>query len=133
MKSASIIGAIFSRSKIQPACTYLWKAMLPSIKLVISDQTTFNTGEDPILSFYIDSNKWWLLTTERIILSYGSIKNIYISEIQNVDLNELFEERTNKSDLNTIQLKINNIFFDLEVEKRTWHVVFNMLKFMLIK
>jgi len=130
MKNPSTVEAIFSRSKIQPAFTYLWKTVPLSIKDEIADRTSFNPQEKPILSFYVASNKWWLLTTERIILNYDTIETIYLNDIQNVELKKLFEEDTKKLELNTIQLKINNKYFDLEVEKRTWHVVFRMIQFM---
>ena len=107
--------------------------MPPKIKAAISDRTTFNTDEEPILCFYKNSDKYWVLTTERIILSYDSIENIYLNDIQNIELYKLFNESTNKLHINTIQLEINNKLFDLEVEERTWHVIFNMLKFMLNK
>jgi hypothetical protein len=133
MKNPSTVAAIFVRSKIQPAFTYLWNTIPQSIKTVILDRITFNTYEKPILSFYIRSNKWWLLTTERIILNFNSIENIYLIDIQNVKLNKLFDESIAKLGINTVQLEINNKYFDLEVEKRTWHVIYGMLKFMVHK
>lgn len=130
MKTASTIAAKFLRSKSHADLTKLWKESSENIKNAISKVIVFNNDETPIITFDLNTNYWWVLTNQRLIVKDSQgLKKIDFKEIKAVEIKKIIEGNVSKSECSSIQLKVNNNYMDLELEKGTWPIIINILRF----
>jgi|GEM_PF-2576694 len=132
MKTASTIAAKFLRGQSHSDLTRLWKESSENIKNAISKAIIFNTDEIPIITFSHNTNYWWVLTNQRlIIMDSQTLIKIDFKEIEAVEVKKIIEGSISKLECSSIQLKINNSYMDIELEKGTWPNMFNIFRFVI--
>ena len=101
------------------------KPVLSVIEL-LSDETA-------IICFIPNDTYWWVLTDERLIVKESQITYLKFQEINSIELSEIFEGEQSKSELASIDITTASSKFKLKVEKGSWHVIYNILKFLISK
>ncbi len=130
MMSKSILEAKFLRSKLVATNTQLWKQFSGINKQFVMSKITTESGEDGILIFYMNAGYWWLLTINNfIIYSNGVIRTLSLSEIESVMPDQLTEDSNAKSEMNQLLLRVRNEVIPITIENKTWHVIYDVLRF----
>jgi len=125
----SIIKAKFKRNSQELKHTFLWEIAPQDLKLKVKDK--IDIDEEPLIIFDDKTdNKFWCLTNKRIFIS-DKFDYIYINDLRKVDILDIKKNPNNK--INSIELVL---YSDLEiskiiVEKKSWHIIYNILKFII--
>lgn len=129
MKSPSAIAAKFNRSGIHASKTLLWKND-EGIRTAIESSVIFKQSEIPVLVYFRHAQYWWLLTTVRIIINdQQRIRSVDYSDFIEINLSEIHNGTTSKSENSSIEIKTSNDTIYLQVEYKTWPVIYSILKF----
>lgn len=132
LKAQSTIEAKFLRDRNLKVHTRIWKDTPEQIKNKIFEVITLDDGESPIICYYPNSGYWWLLTSFKILVfERNEVNVIMLSDIQAVELKKLFDGDVAKQECDAVQLKINGVYIDLKVERRTWPIVFTVIQFII--
>lgn len=132
MKSISTVRAKFLRSKIKAKFTVLFEDMDEIDKNFIIKNISLLNKETLILVFFPQKSYWWTLSNSRLIINNNSILHyLTLSEIEKVEINEIFEGTSTKESFITLSLIHNNESIKLRVEENTWHIIYNIIKFVI--
>jgi len=130
MKSSSIIQSKFLRSRTSAVQTKIWSFMEDDRKKTITEGIELLLGEEIILCFFPDQTYWWLLTNLRLIINEDSqLSYIQLSEVEKVDLRQIFENNISKYENESIVLYTVDGEISLKLEKLTWPIIYEVLKF----
>lgn len=125
---ASIIKSKIKRSGVKLVDTYLFDGK--DIVNNLAHNFFLHPDEEVIMQFQKGQFKW-VLTNMRLVLP-NELKQIMLEEITAVDFEELKKEESTKSDNQTIDLELRNgNRFRLNVEKRTWHLIYEVFKYII--
>jgi len=134
MKKASTITAKFLRYKASFSNTKLWKDCDDSIQKSMLQVVKFDTKEEPVLAFYKSDLYWWLLTNCKIIISLEQkIEQVYFSDIDSVEFDDIIQGRITKEACRSLQIITRPWHYVLEVEERSWTIVYTILTFVIAK
>lgn len=85
------------------------------------------TEEEVIVIFYKSSDCFWIITLEKIIISFeGSWLTVLFQDIKKIDVDFLEQPKQNISAIGLVMK--NDSLIRLQVEATTWHVVFSIMK-----
>jgi hypothetical protein len=129
MFSISAIKGKFERSEIDFRKTFLWE------KISFSEKQKFSTDlkvDEIGIIYYTESPEYfWLLTNERIIISNEKFYNL--SDLIKVDFVNIKANPSEKISNRELTLFTNSIQFKLFLEENSWHVFYNIFKFIIDK
>lgn len=129
MFSISAIKGKFERSQINFHKTFLWEKISSSQKQKIS--THLRIDEIGIIYYEESESYSWLLTNERIIILN---ENWYsLSDLIKVDFINIKINASEKISNRELTLFTNSIQFKLFLEENSWHVIYNIFKFIIDK
>ncbi len=132
MKAVSTIRAKFVRDRPSLNSTRLWEEFNEAIQEHIISRLILTDQEVIIVAYFKSPNCWWLLSNKNLIThSDGLVQVIALSEIRKVELDAVFERNTSKHDANLIGLRLQNDLVQLELEKRAWPTIYNLLRFVI--
>jgi len=130
MINPNIIESKFLRSRLTTNKTYLWKDVNEDTAKQILSLVELQDAESIILLFYDSKMKFWVLTNLRLITSE---EPIVLQDIHRVDIIDILESHENKMNGNHINIYLKNGERTiLEVEVGTWHVMYSILKFIIM-
>jgi hypothetical protein len=132
VKAVSTIRAKFVRDRPSLNSTRLWEEFNEAIQEHIISRLILTDQEVIIVAYFKSPNCWWLLSNKNLIThSDGLVQVIALSEIRKVELDAVFERNTSKHDANLIGLRLQNDLVQLELEKRAWPTIYNLLRFVI--
>jgi hypothetical protein len=130
MKSISAIQAKFLRLKVKTDSTNLFEEMGEKNKNIFSENIEPLAEEVMVICFFSSISYWWVLSNLRLIIKENNrINYISLSEIKNIELNEIFNNEIKKQDCLNIDLSLQSSKIKLKVEENTWHAIYNIMKF----
>ncbi len=129
MFSISAIKGKFERSGIDFRKTFLWEKISSSEKQKIS--TDLKVDEKGIIYYTESAEYFWLLTNERIIISNEKFYNL--SDLIKVDFINIKANPSEKMSNRELTLFTNSTQFNLFFEENSWHVFYNIFKFIIDK
>lgn len=129
MFSISAIKGKFERSGIDFRKTFLWEKTSSSEKQKISND--LRVDEIGIIYYGESIEYFWLLTNERIIISNKKFYNL--SDLIKVDFVNIKANPAEKISNRELTLFTNSIQFKLFLEENSWHVFYNIFKFIIDK
>ncbi|UZT99828.1 hypothetical protein ODZ84_09795 [Chryseobacterium fluminis] len=124
--SSSVIKSKFKRSKLNLNKTKLWEELSLSVQQIISAEINLIDNEQEIICYY-NNEYWWILTNRGItIYDNKNISHIKLSEILNIELpGDIKKNSTN----DFLKIFTQNIVETLKLEKSSWFVIVEILKF----
>lgn len=130
MIAKSTIEAKFKRSGIKPKRTWLWIDMDETVRAEILRYCYLQNEEHIIICFYKSSSYCLLFTTERImVIKEGTAKNFFFYDIDDVRLDEIFDNRKDKETNDVIDLFLaSGDHVKLLIEERTWPLLYSIIK-----
>ena len=133
MKKLSVINAKIIRLNLKAEHTKIFSELDEIGKDIVNKNIDYVNNEESVFCFFSTSIYWWVITNFRIIISENNIITyIYLDEIQNVHLNDIFENEIMKEECDSIDIKFKDgSEKKLNVEKKTWYAVHNLLKFLI--
>lgn len=130
MKSVSVIEAKFLRSKLSTAHTKPWKETDSLIQNRIIESIVPLREELFVLCFFPNENYWWVITNMRLIISEcNSIQYLPLESIEKIEISGILNGSETKQAAQTIYLESQHRKVNLITEKGTWHVIYDILKF----
>ncbi len=127
--NTSVIKAKFKRNASELKYTFLWEVAPEDLKLKIKDK--IDIGEEPLIIFNNRlENTLWCLTNKRIFVS-NNFDYIYIDDLTKVDILDIKNNPNNKKYSTELVLYTDKKNINLIVEKNSWHIVYNLLKFII--
>lgn len=129
MFSISAIKGKFKRCGIDFRKTFLWEETSSSERQKFS--TDLRVDEIGIIYYGESVEYFWLLTNERIIISNEKFYNL--SDLIKVDFVNIKETPSEKISNRELTLFTNTIQFKLFFEENSWHVFYNIFKFIIDK
>ncbi|GAB2580302.1 hypothetical protein [Spirosoma areae] len=132
MKTISAVKAKFSRLNIKASHTKLWVEMSEEKRDFVVRNTELLIEEAIILCFFPNTSYWWALTNMSLILyENGNVSYFYLSEIENIEVKEIFNNEKTKQDCVNLDIHLPNNNIKLKVEENTWHAIYSILKFVI--
>ncbi|MCS3533025.1 hypothetical protein [Chryseobacterium sp. JUb7] len=129
IKNINIIKSKFKRIKKNILKTDLYENLDKDLQYKINNNILFLENETPILSYFASEDNYWLLTDIRIITDNFIIS---LDEIEIVNIPEIFDEGRGNSECDSLEIvKKDTHIFILRLEKLTWHIIFNILTYVI--
>ncbi|WP_422080548.1 hypothetical protein [Ulvibacterium sp.] len=134
MIKTSILRAKIERSKIDFRDTFLWNEEQADANKNLILNLLLKNGEEIILHYIKSEEYRWFLTNERIIFPHET-SHIFLSHLIDVGIpQELVENPDEKMTNNKLILSTKeNDAHELYVEEKTWHLFYNVFKFIVSK
>ena len=133
MKKTSVIIAKIRRLNLNSESTTLFYELEEVKRKFVEKSIEFIYEEEPIFCFFFKTDYWWVITNFRIIVSENySISYHFFEEVKSIHLKDIFENEIIKEECENIEIKLENgDEVKLNVEKKTWHSVYNLVKFLI--
>lgn len=132
MKSISAIEAKFLRSKILTTSTKLWKDTDITTQNKIIKSVDLTIDESFVLCFFLNDNCWWAITNKQLIISdLDRVRYLLLYSVTKIEPSDILNGKTAKQDIQTLVLKNEQEEIVLKLEKGTWHVIYNIFKFII--
>ena len=132
MKSQSAIEAKFIRLNVKASSTKLFADLNSAIQKSIKQSIPLLDDEKIVLCYVPQKEYWWAITNCRLILSENHQYNIIdFEDIESIEANDIFDNDVTKQDCTRLELKVHYKYINLEVEKGTWHLIYNIIKFVI--
>lgn len=129
MFSISAIKGKFERSQIDFKKTLLWEKIPIEQKQKLLNY--LRVDEIGII-YYKESEAYsWLLTSERIIIQNDNSYNL--SDLKKIDVINIKTNQSEKLSNRELTLFTNSNQFKLFLEENSWHVFYNIFKFIIDK
>lgn len=129
MFSISAIKGKFERSQIDFKKTFLWEKIPVEQKQKILSNLKIN--EIGVIYYKESENYSWLLTSERIIIFNEQSFNL--SDLKKIDVINIKTNQSEKLSNRELTLFTNSNQFKLFLEENSWHVFYNIFKFIIDK
>lgn len=129
MFSVSSIKAKFKRSGINYSKTFLWESVSLSEKAIFTK--LFQRDEIGIIYYNDCLNYSWCLTNQRIIILNEKTYNL--SDLIKVDFTNVKKNPSQKLSNTELTLFTNYNQFEIFLEENSWHVFYNIFKFIIDK
>lgn len=129
MFSISAIKGKFERSQIDFKKTFLWEKIPVEQKQKILSNLQIN--EIGVIYYKESENYSWLLTSERIIIFNEQWFNL--SDLKKIDVINIKTNQSEKLSNRELTLFTNSNQFKLFLEENSWHVFYNIFKFIIDK
>ncbi|UGU17915.1 hypothetical protein LS482_08545 [Sinomicrobium kalidii] len=125
---ASIIKSKIKRSGVEFVDTYLFDSK--DLVNNLGHNIFLHPDEEVIMQYQKEQIRWGL-TNMRLILP-NKLNQIVLEEITGVDFEKIKNEESTKFNNQTIDLHLRNgNRFTLNVEKGTWHLIFEIFKYII--
>ena len=133
MLSVSTIQAKYKRAKLSLKDTCLWLELNDIQKGAVQKRIEFGTDEQPVIYYCKSPIYSWVISNRRlIVLEERNVWYYFYQEIKKVELPNEQDIKTNKAGIDTITISLyDNNFKTLFVEDRSWHFIYQILKFLL--
>lgn len=135
MISTKTIEAKFKRAGINPRNTLLWRDVPIDLKLKIQANIKVDADESIIISFYQSPHYYLLFTTNSLIVSENyKITKLDYKFIDEIKLNDIFDGDQSKAENELINVFLKSgASINIKVEKGTWHIIFSILKLLILR
>jgi hypothetical protein len=133
--SKGSIEAKFRRSGIQTKNTLLWIDIPLNLKNELSAFFTLKEKEFIIICYYNLPKYALLITTEQIIIVNHKKSHYYShKDIEDVKLNEIFNNQKSKSDNDIVNVILKpGEEINLLLEKGTWTIMFSIIQLLALR
>lgn len=130
MLSISVIKAKFKRSGLNFKSTFIFDENSEQVNP--KDLFVFQTNEKCIIYFTGDNNYSWYLTNKRLIIP---VENQFISltDLTKIDFPNIKNNPSSKMENTELTLFTKSNQFKLFLEENSWHVFYNIFKFIIDK
>lgn len=130
MKSLSAIEAKYRRGKLRSESTRLWKNTDALIQNEIVRSIELLAEEVIVICFYSNDDYWWVITNKRLIVKESpKVYYIFLSDIEKIRIEDMVYSNSSKLSSQTLFLEYKQGSLGLKLEKGTWHVIYDILKF----
>ncbi|URC11670.1 hypothetical protein [Flavobacterium sp. B183] len=130
MLNISVIKAKFKRSGLNFKSTFIFDEN--SHQVNPKDLFVFQANEKCIIYFTRDNNYSWYLTNKRLIIPVEN-KFISLSDLTKIDFPNIKNNPSSKMENAELTLFTNSNQFKLFLEENSWHVFYNIFKFIIDK
>ena len=130
MLSISVIKAKFKRSGLNFKSTFIFDENSQQVNP--EDLFAFQANEKCIIYFIRDNNYSWYLTNKRLIIPLED-KYISLSDLTKIDFPNVKNNPSSKMENTELSLFTNSDQFKLFLEEKSWHVFYNIFKFIIDK
>lgn len=127
MFSISAVKGKFKRSGIDFKRTFLFDENTLSNEESLN---LFQVNEKCIIYYYGANNYNWYLTNERFIIPSEN-KITFLYDLKKIDISNIKENPYQKIENNELTLFTQNEKFVFFVEDRSWHLFYNIFKFII--
>jgi hypothetical protein len=129
MFNISAIKGKFKRSGINCNKTFLWENESSLLKNVFVGLLKL---DEVGIIYYVESEKYgWCLTNKRIIFLDGN--TLFLSDLKQVDIINIKENPSQKTTNRELTLFTKSGDIKLFVEENSWHLFYNIFKFIISK
>ena len=127
MFSISAIKGKFKKSDIDFEKTFLYEE-----KPFLNEEALnlLQMNEKCIIYYKESSNYSWYLTDKRFIIPSEN-RVIYLHDLKKVDISNIKENPSQKMENKELTLFTNNEEFNFFVEQKSWHLFYNIFKFII--
>ncbi|MCA6423498.1 MAG: hypothetical protein IM568_11865 [Flavobacterium sp.] len=130
MFSISAVKGKFKRSKLDLEKTFLFDEQLSRLDNNILK--LFKIDEKCII-YYVESDTYsWYITNQRFLIP-SEDKSIILSHLKRIDFLDLKQNPSNKLKNKQLNLFTDKQEFSFYVEERSWHLIFDIFKFIIGK
>lgn len=130
MLSISVIKAKFKRSGLNFKSTFIFDENSDQVNP--KDLFVFQTNEKCIIYFTRGNNYSWYLTNKRLIIPVEN-KFISLTDLTKIDFPNIKNNPSSKMENTELTLFTNSNQFKLFLEENSWHVFYNIFKFIIDK
>jgi len=123
----SIVEAKFRRSNLNLKETKLWNMLTTEKKICIIDKTKIIDSDQNIICYYPNDKYWWLITNNHLVI-FDNEKMLFIKlfDILKIEITSNIKYTDFKE---VIHICCNHIQVELHIEKDSWTIIVELLKF----
>lgn len=126
--NSSIVESKFKRSKLNLNKTKLWNMLTIEQKKYIINNTKLIDSDQNIICYYPNDKYWWLITNNHLVISDNEkILFINLFDISKIEIVSNIKYIDSKE--TSIYIFFNNIQVELHLEKNSWTIIIEILKF----
>jgi len=115
----------FKRSEIILKNTFLFKQKPTDISFDLDN-------DEYCILYYIDSTESWFLTNKNLIFPFVRV-SVDLSSLVKVDFSNIKENPSHKLINKRLDLFMENKKINIMVEEKSWHLIYNIFKFIISK
>ncbi|SUX48480.1 hypothetical protein [Chryseobacterium indoltheticum] len=115
----------FKRSEIILKNTFLFKQKPTDISFDLDN-------DEYCILYYIDSTESWFLTNKNLIFPFVRL-SVDLSSLVKVDFSNIKENPSHKLINKRLDLFMENKKINIMVEEKSWHLIYNIFKFIISK
>lgn len=113
--------------------TFLWKENQYNDCLYNKILENTDIDEKPIIFFNdLDEKQFWCLTDKRLFIS-SDLNYIYLNDLMKIDILDIKDNPNNKTSSTLLTLYTRNQTINLTVEYGSWHIIYNIFKYIIEK
>jgi len=126
----TIVERKFLRDNNSLHYTRLWSDLPIVQQQMLRSSIHLGADEQIILAFFLSENYWWVLTSKKAtVYEKGAFRVVDLHKIERVELTEVFEAVTSKSNNKSIDLHSASDTIRLQLEQDSWPGMYNLFKF----
>jgi hypothetical protein len=129
MLSESSIIAKYKRAKLKTSDTLLWNELSEDEKNKFLNKIQLNNQEKCIIVYRNKEGYFWVITNTHLIVGDNPLEYISYDSIEDIKLPSLTNKNSKESN-NSIDLTTKKGRISLLTEERTWHFVYELLRFL---